>query len=431
MIGVITAGGKGTRLSSVTKDIPKPMVNILGKPLLQYQIECLKENNIKEIYILIGHLGSVIKDYFKDGSDFGVSIKYIEEKEPLGSAGSLFFLKDIIKEDFIFVFGDLIFDIYFQRMIDFHKKHKASITLFTHPNSHPFDSDIILTNDDDMVIGIDSKNNTRDYYFHNLVNAGVYIVSPKILDTYHQECRKIDFEKDIVSKELINKSVFSYHSTEYVKDAGTVERLEAVSEDIKNGIVSAKNLRNPQKCIFIDRDGTINKLVGFLRNIDDIELEKNVTNGLKTINKSKYLAIVITNQPVIARGEVSVSELKRFHDKIESLLGKEGAYIDDLFYCPHHPDSGFPGEIKELKIDCDCRKPKIGLLLKAKEKYNIDLKESYFVGDSTMDIQTGKNAQMKTVLVKTGQKGQDGIYDVSPDYLIDDLGEIGHIIGRD
>ena len=431
MVGVITAGGKGTRLSSITKDIPKPMVNILGKPLLYYQIECLKNNGIKEIYILLGHLGNVIKDYFKDGKDFGVSIKYIEEKEPLGSAGALYYLKDIIKDDFIFIFGDLIFDIYFKRMIDFHKKNKASISLFTHPNSHPYDSDIIITDENDLVVDIDSKNNTRPYYFHNLVNAGIYIVSPRILSTYFKECRKVDFEKDIVSKELINKTVFSYHSTEYVKDAGTVDRLEMVTEDLRNGIVSAKNLRNPQKCIFIDRDGTINKLVGFLRNIDDIELEKNVSNGLKTINRSEYLAIVITNQPVIARGEVTASELKSFHDKIESLLGKEGAYIDDLFYCPHHPDKGFEGEIKELKIVCDCRKPKIGLLLKAKEKYNIDLTKSFFVGDSTMDIQTGINASMKTVLVKTGQKGQDGIYDVKPDYQIDNLGEIVHIIGRD
>ena len=431
MIGVITAGGKGTRLSSVTHDIPKPMVSILNKPLLQYQIECLKENDIKEIYILIGHLGQVIKDYFKDGKDFGVNIKYIEEKEPLGSAGSLYYLKDIIEDDFIFVFGDLIFDVYFKRMIDFHKNHHASITLLSHPNSHPFDSDIILTNEDDMVIGIDAKTNTRDYYFHNLVNAGVYIVSPSILAIYFNSCLKVDFEKDVVAKELKNGTVFSYHSTEYVKDAGTPERLVGVTNDIQNGIAKAKNLKYPQKCIFIDRDGTINKLKGFIRNIDDIELEENASNGIKAINQSQYLAIVITNQPVIARGEVSFDELKSFHNKIESLLGKEGAYIDDLFYCPHHPDKGFEGEVKELKIVCDCRKPKIGLLLKAKEKYNIDLTNSYFVGDSTMDVQTGINAQMKTVLVKTGQKGQDGIYDVSPDYVIDNLGEINKIIRRD
>ena len=431
MVGVITAGGKGTRLSALAHDIPKPMMRILDKPILEYQIACLRDNDIKEIYILIGYLGQVIKDYFKDGHDFGVSIKYIEEKEPLGSAGGLFYLKDIIKDDFVFIFGDLMLDIYFQRMIAFHQRHQAMITLLSHPNSHPFDSDLIMTNEDDLVIGVDSKNNTRDYYYHNLVNAGVYVVSNKILDNYFQKNIKVDFEKDVVIKELNNKTVYSYHSTEYVKDAGTVDRFYAVVEDVKNGIVKAKNLKYPQKCIFLDRDGTINKFVGFLRNIDDIALEKNVSEGIKAINRSSYLTIVITNQPVIARGEVSVDELKSFHNKIETLLGKDGAYIDDLFYCPHHPDKGYDGEVKELKIVCDCRKPKIGLLLKAKEKYNIDLAKSFFVGDSTTDIKTGINAQMKTVLVKSGQKGEDKLYDVSPDYLIDDLGQISKIIGEE
>ena len=429
MIGVITAGGKGTRLSSIAFDIPKPMVNIVDKPIIQYQIECLKNNNIKEIYILIGHLGNVIKDYFKDGESFGVDIKYIEEKEPLGSAGSLFYLRDIIKDDFVFVFGDLMLDVYFERMIKFHKEHDAMITLLSHPNSHPFDSDLIVADDNNLVLGIDSKHNVRNYYYHNLVNSGVYVVSHHIFDKYFKEPKKTDFEKDVVNYELINKTVFSYHSTEYVKDAGTPDRYYSVCEDVKKGIVQAKNLKKPQKCVFLDRDGTINKYKGFVRNISDIELEDSASNGIKQINKSEYLTIVITNQPVIARGEVEIKELNSFHNKIETLLGQEGAYYDDLFYCPHHPDKGFVGEIPELKIDCDCRKPKIGLLLKAKEKYNIDLSKSFFVGDSTMDIQTGINAGMKTVLVNTGCKGKDGKYDVTPDFTLDNLSEIIEVIG--
>lgn len=428
MIAVITAGGKGTRLSSIASDIPKPMVNIVGKPILQYQIECLKENDINDIYILIGHLGHVIRDYFKDGKDFGVNIKYIEEKEPLGSAGSIYYLKDIIKDDFVFVFGDLMIDVDFKRMISFHKNHHSTITLLSHPNSHPFDSDLIIADENDLVIGIDSKHNVRNYYYHNLVNSGVYVVSNKIFDSFYKEPGKVDFEKDVVNKEIPIKDVYSYHSTEYVKDAGTPDRYYSVCDDVKSGIVKAKNLSRLQKCIFLDRDGTINKFKGFIRNINDIELEDNASIGLKEINKSEFLSIVITNQPVIARGEVKVDELNSFHNKIETLLGKDGAYYDDLFYCPHHPDKGFEGEIKELKFECDCRKPKIGLLLRAKDKYNIDLTKSYFVGDTTMDIQTGINAGMKTVLVLTGNKGQDKKFDVKPDYVINDLSELREII---
>ena len=428
MIGVITAGGKGTRLSSIAIDIPKPMVKVLGKPILQYQIECLRNNNIKDIYILIGHLGDIIKKYFRDGTDFGVNIHYIEEKIPLGSAGSLYYLRGIIKNDFVFVFGDLMFDIDFERMIKFHNSNNAVITLLSHPNSHPFDSDLIQTDNGNLVIGIDSKHNFRDYYYHNLVNAGVYVVSNLVFKDYFKEPARVDFEKDVVSFELIKRHVFAYRSTEYVKDAGTPDRYYSVCEDVKKGIVSSRNLKRPQKCIFIDRDGTINKYKGFIRKIDDIELEQSAAEGIKKINKSNFLTIVITNQPVIARGEVTIEQLNLFHSKIETLLGKEGAYYDDLFYCPHHPDKGFKGEISELKYNCGCRKPNIGLLLAAKDKYNIDLTECFFVGDTTTDIQTGINAGMKTILVNTGLKGTDGKFKNKPNYYIDNLNEIDRII---
>lgn len=430
MIAVISAGGKGTRLSQVTIDIPKPMAKIASKPILEHQIDCLRENGVKDIYLLIGYLGDVIKDYFKDGSSFGVNIHYVEEKEPLGSGGGLFFLKDIIKDDFIFVFGDLIFDVYFKRMIDFHKEHKGLITLLSHPNSHPFDSDLIVSNENNLVTSIDSKHNVRNYFYHNLVNSGVYVVSNHIFDKYFKEINKVDFEKDIVKLEIPNGTVYSYHSTEYVKDAGTPDRYYSIGEDIKKGIVKAKNLSRKQKAIFLDRDGTINKFVGFARDINKIELEENAAEGLKKINRSEYISIVITNQPVIARGEVTLAQLDEIHKKIETLLGQSGAYYDDLYFCPHHPDSGFEGEVKELKIKCQCRKPGIELILRAAEKYNIDISKSYVLGDTTMDIQTGVNAKCKTILVETGEKGLDKKFNVKADYQIKDLSEINIIIGE-
>ena len=142
---------------------------------------------------------------------------------------------------------------------------------------------------------------------------------------------------------------------------------------------------------------------------------------ISKINASSYLTIVATNQPVIARGEVTYAQLEEIHMKMETELGKEEAYLDDIFLCPHHPDKGYEGEIVTLKIDCDCRKPKIGMLRQAAEKYNIDLENSWYIGDTTMDIQTGKNAGMKTVLVQTGEAGMDGKYDVQPDFEAEDL----------
>ena len=412
-VAVIMAGGKGSRLRSITNDeIPKPMVPVDGKPLLEYQVEKLKSYGIKKIVMIVGHLGEKIVDHFKDGKDFGVEIDYIFEKEPLGTAGAFYYLKDKIDaKDFMLVFGDVFFDMDFDRMEDFHFKNSALTTLLAHPNGHPYDSDLIQTDDTGRVIGFDSKHNVRDYWYDNMVNAGMYIINRKLLDLV-KEPVKTDFEKDILANQVkIGANIYAYHTPEYVKDVGTVDRINATVEELKSGLIQSKNLKNKQRAIFIDRDGTINVSKGFISKADDLELIPGSIEAIKAINKSGALAIVITNQPVIARGECSFEELHNIHNKLKTLLGEKGAFVDDIFYCPHHPDKGFEGEVPELKFDCECRKPKTGMINEAVKKYNIDLSKSYMVGDSTMDLETARNAGVKSVLVDTGFAGNDGKYD--------------------
>lgn len=430
MKAVIQAGGKGTRVSSLTGDtIPKPMLEVEGYPILYHQIMNLKKSGITDILIIVGHLGHVIKDYFKDGKDLGLNIEYYVENplEPLGTAGALYYLKDKIQDDFIFLLADVFIDIDFNRMINFHKEKDASVTLFTHPNSHPFDSDLVVCDSNDKVQGFDSKNNVRDYDYKNIVNAGIMIFGEETLDLI-TEPKKYNYEKDIVVPLIEKGKVYSYLSSEYAKDMGTPERYERVCNDFRNGLCNKRNLSNKQKAIFLDRDGTINEYVGFLREKEEMNLIDGASDAIKNINNSEYLCIVITNQPVIARGEVTVSELDDIHKRMETLLGHDGAYIDGLYYCPHHPDKGFDGEIKELKIDCDCRKPKIGMILKAARDFNIDLDESIMIGDSTLDIKMAENSGIKSVLVKTGQSGLDGKYEIKPDIVAENLNDAIKII---
>lgn len=393
MTCVIMAGGKGTRIASVRSDIPKPMIPVAGKPILEWQILKLKKQGVFDFVFCVGYLGQIIKDYFQDGSKWGVHIDYVVEDTPLGTCGALFYLKNRIKNDFLLVNGDLIFDININRFLEYHKQKGGVATILTHPNSHPYDSGLIVTDKEGKIVRWMTKEEPRTWY-HNRVNSGIHMFSPRVFD-FFPELKKVDLDREILKPMIPTGQLFAYDSPEYVKDMGTPDRYRQVEADIQSGLVEAKNLSHPQKAIFLDRDGTINKMVGFLRSPDQFELLPGVASAIKKINNSGYLAIVITNQPVIARGEVTFEELDEIHRKMETLLGQEGAYIDDLFFCPHHPDKGFPGEIPELKIDCDCRKPKPGMIFKARDKYHINLSQSYMVGDQKRDEETAINAGCK------------------------------------
>jgi D-glycero-D-manno-heptose 1,7-bisphosphate phosphatase len=396
---VIMAGGKGTRAAAIADDIPKPMIQICGKPILEYQIECLKKNGMTEIILVVGHLGQYIKDYFDDGSRFGVNISWFTETEPLGTAGALKKIENL-SEDFILLNGDIIFDIDFSRMIAFHKEKNAQVTLAVHPNSHPFDSALISSDANNQVTGWLNKEDERNWY-RNQVNAGVHILSTDFIKNCPQSKERIDLDRDMLKPSIPAGRIFAYSTPEYIKDMGTPERYAQVSSDIEKGIVQGKNLTVKQKAVFLDRDGTINVFIKdrFVIKPELFELIDGAAEAIKKINSCGYLAIVVTNQPVIARGEVDFQTLDLIHMKMETDLGKHGAYVDDLFFCPHHPEKGFKGERSEYKIECDCRKPKPGMIFKAAEKYNIDLAHSYMAGDDMRDINAGKTAGCKTVLI--------------------------------
>ena len=412
MKAVILAGGKGTRLAKLTKNTPKPLIKVGGKPVIEHQILLLRKYGIKEIWILSGYLGKKIREYLQDGKKWKVKIHYYQEEKPLGTAGALKVLENEIKEDFLVFSGDVIIDFDLKRFINYHCQKKGIASIVVHPNDHPFDSDLVEVNKEGQIISLLKRPHSHGLTFRNLSIASAYIFSPKIFK-YIPIKIKSDIEKDIFPLILKSKAkIYAYNSPEYFKDIGTPERLLKARKDYALGKIKKLNLKRRRKAIFLDRDGVINEEVDQLCNVEDLKIYDFAAKAIKKINEIGDLAIIISNQPMIAKGFMTENDLNEIHKKLETSLGKKGAKIDAIYYCSHHPEKGFAGEVPELKIKCDCRKPRIGLIKKAINDFNINLKNSFFIGDSSIDAKTAENAHIKFIGVKTGYSCQDGRYRV-------------------
>ncbi|WP_338635682.1 HAD-IIIA family hydrolase [Spirobacillus cienkowskii] len=429
---VILAGGKGSRIWKIADGLPKALMLINGKPLIHYQIELLKKYGITEIIVLTGFLAEKIESNIKDGAHMAVSVIYKTEAEPLGTAGSLLSAYELLDHTFLVLYSDVFLSVNLKYFIDFHIEKNADVSIFVHPNSHPHDSDILEVDDDNKVTNIHSYPRSEKMVLPNLVNAALYIVKKHSLEKFIQPIYKSDICKDLFPKFLFNNiKLFAYNSPEYIKDMGTPERYKQVEEDIKYCLHLNKSFSLKNSAIFLDRDGTLNEHKGHIINQDQLTLIPNVPSAIKKINKSKYLAILATNQPVIAKGMCSEEELKKIHWKLETLLGKEGAYLDRIYFCPHHPDKGFKGEIAEYKIRCNCRKPETGMLEKAVKDLNIEKNKSWFIGDTTVDIECAKRMKIKSVLVRTGEKGEDYRFPAKADFEFYSLDEAVNFIVND
>ncbi len=417
---VILAGGKGTRLQGVRGDIPKPMMPIAGKPLLAHLIELCANHGITEIWLTVNHLKESIINHFGDGSTFGVSIYYYEEVQPLGTVGGVKALEKELQEDFLVLYGDVMVNMDLHRLYAFHQQKNSEATLVVHPNDHPHDSDLLALADDGRVTAFYPKPHPEGFRYRNVVNAATYIFRPAIF-AHLQAGVKADFGADVFPAIVNKMTIYGYNTPEYLKDMGTPGRLQKVEADLLSGKIEARNLHNKQKCIFLDRDGVINWDTDLIKHPDELKLYPFAAETIKKINRSGYLAVVITNQSVIARGLTDLNGLNEIHKKLETELGQAGAFLDAIYFCPHHPHGGFEGEVAEFKIDCDCRKPKPGMLLQAAERFNIDLKNSWMVGDSERDALAGKAAGVKTIGVKTGHGLKTA--KIFPDYFMGNLQE--------
>jgi D,D-heptose 1,7-bisphosphate phosphatase len=424
---VVVAGGKGTRLSGLFGDVPKALVPVGGKPVLQHQLELAAKAGVRSATIYAGFLAGHISSFVGDGLRFGMTITLHVEDQPLGTAGAVLQSLDALPPRFFVMYGDVMLAADLERMARFHLSHAAAFTAFVHPNDHPFDSDLLETDAEGQVTALHNPPHALDRTYANLVNAALYVVERDALRPFAKPGKQ-DFTKEVMPGLIASGAkVLAYRSADYIKDMGTPERLARVEADLKSGKLDPASSK-PRAAIFLDRDGTLNVEKGFLASADGLELLPGVGAALKSLRQGGYSLVVLTNQPVIARGEASESDVAAIHRRLEWDLGKEGAYLDAVYLCPHHPDKGFAGERRELKIACQCRKPGTAMVEQACRELELDARASWMIGDQTRDIEMARRAGLRSVLVRTGTAGRDGNFAAAPDFVADDLPSAARLI---
>jgi len=427
----ILEGGGGTRLLARSGGLPKPMVELAGRPLLEHQLERCREAGFVRIALLVHFRHEAISAHFGDGSRFGVRLDYCIEASPRGTAGALRDALPLLAPTFLVLYGDTYFDVDLCALWRAHERRAADATLLLHPNDHPHDSDLVELDDDGFVRTLWPYPHPREPDRRNLVNAALYVMQRQGVDDIVPASGTSDLAKHAFPAMLAaGRRIAGYVSVEYIKDLGTPERLDRVEHEIAQGLPERLSARRLRQAVFLDRDGTLNRDVDHLRAVDQLSLYPDVPPAVRRLNQNGTLAVVVTNQPIIAHGELTAEGLAAIHARLDTLLGAEGAYVDRIYYCPHHPHRGFAGEVAALKIECGCRKPATGMIDAACRDLAIDRTRSWMVGDSTADIGLGRRSGLKTILLRTGNAGGDEKYDVEPDYVMNTLTEaVDWIVG--
>ena len=403
----IIAGGQGTRLRSFTGDlIPKAMASVSGIPIIFRQISLLARYNIKKVAVMAGHLSEKLSESLPAEADkYGISIEFFIEQEPLGTAGGFHAAREFLADgDFLVLYGDIVVEMNLDALFSYHKEKEATGTIVAHPNDHPHESDLLKINEENRILEILKKEKRKPGFYRNMVPAAIYCFNPDVFN-YIEPLKKQEFINDVFPGMIRSGvSLFAYNTTEYLRDMGTPQRFEMAERDIENGLMAKMNKQFKRPAVFFDRDGVLNHevLETGVTSQNDLSLIPVAPRAVKAVNEHSWLTIVVTNQPQLAKGYTSFEELDKIHAKLETLLGYEGAKLDRIYFCPHHPETGFEGEIGKLKIDCECRKPRAGMIRKATVELPVDLEKSIMIGDTWRDVGAAREVGIPVLGVRTG-----------------------------
>lgn len=374
---VILAGGYGTRLKPFTDTAPKPMYPFGGKPFLEYLIEQVKSFGIYDIVLLLGYLPEKIMNYFGDGSKWGVHVRYsttpVEYETGLRLKSA--YEEGLLAPEFLLMYCDNYCPIDFRRLCREYFMNKASIQFTAYVNLDSYTKSNLRVAENGLVEVYDK---TRTVEGLQGVDIGYAVINRDVMQLVPQTNE--NFEKIVYPQLVQQKKMFATLTKHRYYSVGSWERIELTKQFFAH-----------KKYIFLDRDGTLNvrpPKACYIENPKDFVWLPDAKQAIKKLNDAGYSIVLISNQPGIARGCLTVDMLNLIHEKMQKDLAEVGAHIDYIYYCPHNWNDG-----------CECRKPKPGLLYQAQKDLSLDLTNCWMLGDDERDMHAGGDAGCRCMYI--------------------------------
>ena len=410
---VIPCGGLGTRLSGAIGDVPKVLAPISGKPFLEHLLHGLRRGGFADAVLLAGVGAEQVAAAARELAPGGLAVRVVVEPSPLGTAGAIGLARDVLPEWFAVTFGDVWVDLDWARLFGAAVERGGIGTVVVHRSSHPEDSDTVAIDDALRVIEWTRRGEYRGSA-PRLTNAAVGVFHRSLLERIPRG-RPSDLSGELLPALVAERSLFAYTTSEYVCDLGTPARLASV-----DAAVTAGRARLKAELVLLDRDGVLSKPETVTRP-EDLALLPGAARALRALNEAGIRACVVTNQAAVARGLCSAETLEAIHARLRTLLEAEGARLDGIYACPHHPETHHVEGHPALRGPCACRKPSIGLVERALAEQGVVPWRALVVGDTSIDVQLAHNARLACALVGPSAGAGSRDYLARAQWRFDDL----------
>lgn len=400
---VVLCGGKASRLGGIAQSVPKCLLPIGDLPLLELSVRVLQSAGISRVVLAAGHLGEEVREYCAERTDRDVEFTTALEESPLGTAGAVRSVSDQLDEHFLVVYGDIYLDANFKPLLERHMFTGSLATLLVRSSDHPWDSHLVLADDNGIVSGF-SKPGHHPQLFRNTANCAVFVCSKELLLRYVAPDARADFFDDVMPRVIEDGGLVTTYrlpEDEFVRDMGTPDRLDRVRRyhDWRQKNHAARVCNRPVSTLFLDRDGTLIQGDTPVRSPSEVKFLPGVLEAMARFHEAGVQCHIITNQPWIARGLLTLDELEDVHDHIRKVIVANGGDVAGFRFCPHHPETHHGDGITELRRACECRKPQSGMIRAVIEESRIELPNCVMIGDSWRDIAVADRCGIRSIQV--------------------------------